>query len=64
LEKALAALDSLNEGDFKAMAAFANPSKKLVTCITAVLNLLAGTDDRVKTKGKKADIPKPWATGL
>jgi hypothetical protein len=65
LEKALAALDSLTVDDFKQMAGFTSPSKKLVTCMTAVLNLLAGTDSRIPKKGKKMDNNlKPWSTGL
>lgn len=65
MEKALAALDSLTVEDFKAMAGFTNPSKKLVTCATAVLNLLAKTDPRIPKKGKKLsnDI-KPWSLTL
>lgn len=33
--------------------------------MTAVLNLIAGTDSRVPKKGKKMDNNlKPWSTGL
>jgi hypothetical protein len=47
------------------MAGFTNPSVKLVTCMHAVLNLLAGTDARVPKKGKKLDPNlKIWSTGL
>lgn len=65
LEAAQAALDSLSPDDFKMLKAFKNPAKALVTCMTAVLHLLAGVEDGVPVD-KKGNVKtdKPWNVGL
>lgn len=65
LEAAQAALDSLSPDDFKMLKAFKNPKESLVTCMKAVLFLLAGTTDGVPTD-KKGNLKtdKPWNVGL
>lgn len=65
LKAAQEALDSLSPDDFKMLKAFKNPKQSLVTCMTAVLYLLAGTADGVPTD-KKGNLKtdKPWNVGL
>lgn len=65
LEAAQSALDSLSPDDFKMLKAFKKPAQPLVTCMLAVLHLLAGMNPVIPTDKKgnvKAD--NPWTVGL
>lgn len=65
LEAAQSALDSLKPEDFKMLKAFKKPAQPLVTCMLAVLHLLAGQNTTIPIDKKgnvKAD--NPWNVGL
>lgn len=66
LEAAQAALDSLSPDDFKMLKAFKKPAQPLVTCMLAVLHLLAGINDAIPVDKKKggAKADDPWKIGL